>query len=39
MNTKKAFYFNKNSPIKKITLKQLELKLHKKFKEFVFIII
>ena len=36
MNTKKAFYFNKNSPIKKITIKQLELKLQKKFKRVCF---
>ena len=36
MNTKKAFYFNRNSHLKKITLKQLKLKLHKKFKRVCF---
>ena len=36
MDTKKAFYFNKKLSIKKITLKQLKLKLDKKFKRVCF---
>ena len=36
MSTKKAFYFNSNSHLKKITLKQLKLKLQKKFKRVCF---